>query len=514
MTQSLQSLLDDGARLLRERRIDAANRLAADLLARFPEAAAVRYFASDAALAQGNPAAALQCIEALPPAGATAPLSLLRRAKILVQLRRRTEALEIARSVAARVVRDLWQLGTLASVLRECQDLDAAHYWLMRTHEWFPTQVIALFDLAVVEFQLNRIDEAEIHLETLLRMDPRHAGALRLRSLLRTWGPGKNHVAQLEALLASADGGRLEASAGYALAKECEDIGDHDRAFAALQIGARAQRALMDYDSASECAALDHVREAFPSAAVMDAVSGFTEASPIFVVGLPRTGTTLVERILGSHSQVRAVGEITDFPDILSDAIAALPEAAGSSAKALDFRDIGQRYADSAAQLAGGAARFVDKLPYNFLYCGYILAALPNARIVHLVRDPMDTCYAVYKTLFVGAYAWSYDLDEIADYYLAYRRLMQHWHEVLGNRILDVSYEELVRDPATVTRNMLSFCDLPWEDAVLAFHEHPDAALTASAVQVRRPVYTDSVGAWNRVGSHLSRLQERLASAE
>ncbi len=514
MTQSLQSLLDDGARLLRERRIAAANRLGADLLARFPEVTAVRYFASDAALADGNPVAALECIEALQQAGASAPPSLLRRARILVQLRRRNEALEIARGVATRVVRDLWQLGTLASVLRECQDMEAAHYWLMRTHEWFPTQTPVLFDLAVVEFQLNRIGDAESHLETLLRMDPRHAGALRLRSSLRSWDEGNNHVAQLEALLASADGGRLEASVGYALAKECEDIGYHDRGFAALERGARAQRALMEYDSASECAALDHVREAFPSPAVMDSVSGFAGPSPIFVVGLPRTGTTLVERILGSHSQVRSIGEVTDFPDILSEAIAVLPETARSPAMALDFGAIGRQYADSAAQLAGGAARFVDKLPYNFLYCGYILAALPNARIVHLVRDPMDTCYAVYKTLFVGAYAWSYDLDEIADYYLAYRRLMRHWHEVLGNRILDVSYEELVRDPATVTRNMLSFCDLPWEDAVLAFHEHPEAALTASAVQVRRPVYTDSVGAWNRVGSHLARLQERLASAQ
>lgn len=513
MTQSLQSLLDDGLRLLRERRFEAANRLGADLLARFPGVTAVRLFASDATLALGNATEALRFLEPLPPEHADTPPVLLRKARILVALRRRTEALDIARSVAPRVIRELWQLGTLASVFRDCRDLDTAHYWLLRAHEWFPTQTNVLFDLALVEFQLNRADDAEVHLDLLLQADPRHAGALRLRSMLRTWTDARNHVAELDALLASAGGGKLEAAVGYALAKECEDLGRYDQAFAALARGARAQRTLMDYDSVAECAALAHVREAFPSPEPLLARSGFTDAAPIFVVGLPRTGTTLVERILGAHSRVESVGEITDFPDILSESIAALPEDSRFSAMALDYASIGRQYATAAAQLARGATRFVDKLPYNFLYCGYILAALPNARILHLVRDPMDTCYAVYKTLFVGAYAWSYDLDEVADYYLAYRRLMQHWHQILPDRILDVSYEELVHNPEAVTRRMLSWCDLPWEDDVLAFHLRSDPALTASAMQVRRPVYTDSVGAWTRVGSRLSRLQERLARA-
>jgi Sulfotransferase family len=180
---------------------------------------------------------------------------------------------------------------------------------------------------------------------------------------------------------------------------------------------------------------------------------------------------------------------------------------------AIDFRELGRGYATAARQLAGSSPRFVDKLPYNFLYCGYILAALPKARILHLTRDPLDTCYAVYKTLFFNAYNYSYDLEELADYYISYRRQMAHWHQVLPGQILDVSYEQLVREPQAQALRILQWCGLPWEDAVLNFHQQDSPAMTASAMQVRRPMYTDSIGSGSRAGSGMDPLRERLLRA-
>jgi hypothetical protein len=179
----------------------------------------------------------------------------------------------------------------------------------------------------------------------------------------------------------------------------------------------------------------------------------------------------------------------------------------------LDCFELGRRYIESARQLAGNSAYFVDKLPYNFLYCGYILAALPNAKIIHLRRDPLDTCYAVYKTLFFNAYSYSYDLDELADYYIGYRAHMDHWHELLPGRILDVAYEDLVHEQQTQSRRILEWCGLPWEESVLTFHEQDRPSMTASAMQVRQPIYSHSIGAWRRVEFAFATVRDRLARA-
>jgi hypothetical protein len=179
----------------------------------------------------------------------------------------------------------------------------------------------------------------------------------------------------------------------------------------------------------------------------------------------------------------------------------------------IDFAELGKAYCEAARDLAGDAPSFVDKLPYNFLYCGYILAALPNARIIHLTRNPLDTCYAVYKTLFFGAYSFSYDLNELADYFVSYHRHMAHWHAVLPDRILDVCYEDLVAEPEPSVRRIIDWCGLPWEPSVLDFHRQETASMTASAMQVRRPVYTDSIDSWRRAEVLLAPLKARLEAA-
>jgi tetratricopeptide (TPR) repeat protein len=476
--------------------------------------------AAELASARGDRDAAIGQLDILLQAEPTHPGVLLRKAQVLFADHRRGEARAVAQAGIGHVQSDVRQFWAFARILADCQDLEGARSWLEQAHARFPREIAILFDLAVAEFQLNRVEEAEQHLGALLQLAPFHPGALRLRSMLRTQTSERNHVEDLEGRLARMpQRPDIVAGCNYALGKEYEDLQLYEKSFRALEAGARAHRSTLKYDSQVEMSSLRSVREVFTPDAFQSLGPGFEAEGPIFIVGMPRTGTTLLERLLGSHSQVWSVGEFTVFPPLLVEHInkrqanAAEAERANDASLRIDFRELGRRYTAAARQLAGERIYFVDKLPFNFLYCGYILAALPGAKLIHLTRDPMDTCYAVYKTLFFNAYYYSYDLDELADYYVGYREQMDHWHRVLPGRILDVHYEELVHDPEGQARRVLEWCGLPWEDSVLASHEQDRPSMTASAAQVRRPIYTDSIGSWRRSGLGLRRVHDRLVRA-
>lgn len=471
-------------------------------------------------LAGDDRKAAIDQLDTLLQAEPTNPGVMLRKAQLLFADHRRGEARAVAQAGVAHVQSDVRQFRAFARILADCQDLEGARSWLEQAHARFPREVAILFDLAVAEFQLNRVEEAEQHLGALLQLEPFHPGALRLRSMLRTQTSERNHVEDLEGRLARMpQRPDIVAGCSYALAKEYEDLQQYEKSFRALERGARAHRSTLKYNSQVEMSSLRSVREVFTPDAFQSLGPGFEAEGPIFIVGMPRTGTTLLERLLGSHSQVWSVGEFTVFPPLLVEHInkrlanAAQVERANDASLRIDFRELGRRYTAAARELTGERPYFVDKLPFNFLYCGYILAALPAAKVIHLTRDPMDTCYAVYKSLFFNAYYYSYDLDELADYYVGYREQMDHWHRVLPGRILEVQYEELVRDPEGQARRVLEWCGLPWEDSVLASHEQDRPSMTASAAQVRRPIYTDSIGSWRRAAPGMRRVHDRLVRA-
>lgn len=517
MSDTLQRQLDKGSQLLRAGQLEQALQLATSLLTQYQGQPVVHLFAADAASMSGDRAAAIRMLEDL-PAGENDVAVLLRKAELLFNDRQRTAALEMARAATELVGPEEWQLRTVARLFSDCQDLEGARAWLMQAHKTLPKNPRILYDLALSEFHLNLPEEAEQHIESLLRQEPSHSGALHLRSALRTQTPEHNHVEDLrERLQQPSLPANIVTATNFALAKEYEDLQQYKEAFAALGEGAGAYRKTLSYNSASELGSQKAIRKNFTRQVFEALGDGFEGESPIFVIGMPRTGTTLVERMLGSHSQVISIGEFTDFPSQFTDMMRAAAGAAkGSGADlslSIDFLELGRRYAASARQLAGHSPRFVDKLPYNFLYCGYILAALPKARLIHLTRDPLDTCYAVYKTLFFRAYSYSYQLDELVDYFISYRKQMDHWHEVLPGRILDVSYEQLVQAPEEQARRVLSWCDLPWEEAVLNFYEQDSPSMTASAMQVRKPVNTNSIGAWRRAGSGFDGVRERLQEA-
>ncbi|MEQ9562899.1 MAG: sulfotransferase, partial [Woeseiaceae bacterium] len=253
----------------------------------------------------------------------------------------------------------------------------------------------------------------------------------------------------------------------------------------------------------------------FTSEWLNDTDGGHDSAAPIFVLGQPRSGTTLIERIIGSHSQVHAAGELQQFglairrlsnyqdPKRFS---AGLLEAATK----LESRKIGGLYLETTKKMQGNTPRFIDKLPQNYLFIPLILKALPNAKIVHLVRDPRDASFSSFKQLFADAYLHSYEQREMARHHARYWHLMNHWREQFPGRFFDVSYEDTVQDLETHARKLVEFLELPWEDACLNFHEQKAAVSTASAVQVREPAHTRSVGRWRRYESQLAPMLEEL----
>jgi hypothetical protein len=517
----LARAIGQGAALLRAGRPDEAHAHCDTLLRRFPDGGdALWRHAADVALATGDVPGALRHIErALERAPRDVRLH-LRRAQLLMANRARRDAIDSAARIASMADVGARELLAAAAVLTKCNATEAARPCLERAHQLSPHDPAVLYDLALAYFYADRTADADRCLASVLDRFPQHGGALYLRSVLRMQTAERNNIADLQQKLAAGRGTPADVAATqFALAKEYEDLGEYQRSFAALRTGAQLKRRLITYSSEDETGAIRAIEAVFGPAEAAAASPGCDEAGPIFVVGMPRTGTTLVERILSSHSEVESIGEFPDFPlllreqaDLTADAAQGEELTSTQASVRIDFAALGRRYLEVARQLCK-APRFVDKLPYNALYCGYIHKALPRARIIHLVRDPMDTCYAVFKTLFHQSYSYSYDLDDLADYYIAHRRLMDHWHRVLPGAILDVAYEDIVADPEREARRILAWCDLEWEPAVLEFYRSTRDSTTASAAQIRRPVYDSSVGKWRRYENELAGLRARLAAA-
>lgn len=517
---SIDQYLGAARELIRQGRLQEAEALSLRLSQASPGTAAT-LLACEIEEARGDFNKALEIVTtALVRDGEHAALQ-LKRAQILMALRRRTEAFAAAERTMAIAHPDPLLLHTVAGMYMRTNDPARAKPLLYRALELTPGDPSLLYSAALSHFFLNETAQAEALLVRVLEIAPDNGYTWHVRSQLATHTRAANHIAELRAVLARPrlrEVDRMMAS--FALAKELEDVGDFAQSFEILLQANRIKRASITYDAKSDAGDMQAVAAHY-SAEAMRAPSGGDEtAGPIFIVGMPRTGTTLVERILGSHSQAASVGEAVDFPEemtaLAQSAYARLGLTEPGLLRAslqMDFGELGRRYIAAVRQLSGGSRYTIDKLPFNFRYCGLIHKALPKAAIVHLTRDPMDTCYAVFKTTFENAYHFSYQLEEIAEYFVAYRRMMDHWHAVMPGVILDVRYEDLVADPEAQCRRLLAHCGLAWEDQVLDFHNSKKASTTASAMQVRRPIYKSSVQKWRNFTRELQPVLERLAAA-
>jgi tetratricopeptide (TPR) repeat protein len=374
----------------------------------------------------------------------------------------------------------------------------------------YPHHPEVLRSLAAAETACGLLAQAESHLDSAIAADPAEPDSWYNRSVLRRQSRDRNHVTDLRARIDGARGSDLVPLA-YALAKELEDLEEYAESFIWLTRGADARRAKLSYRVESDVQAMASIAEVFSKEKLDRRASGASAARPIFIVGLPRTGTTLLERMLGMHSQVAALGELTELP-------MAVVRAAGGSDKGetirragdADFAAFGRTYLHAVEGYQSSRPVTVDKLPSNFLYIGMLRLGLPGARILHLRRHPMDSAFAIYKTLFRMGYPYSYSLEDLAAYFAAYHRLMTHWRAAAPGFVIDVDYEDLVSAPEETLHTILARLDLPWEPSCLEFHSRSGPVATASAAQVREPVHLRSVGLWRRHAGDLAPLAAAL----
>ena len=394
---------------------------------------------------------------------------------------------------------------------------DLAEKFLQRAQRIRDGGAPARYLLGLAAFYQGDEAEAERAWEAALQRNPMMPPVHRLLAKLRRQTPARNHIDRLRATVARMPQGHPEAPwLHYALFKELDDMDDIEGAWQALVQGMEARRRQVAYDAVAEARLFDRLQaRSVPATGV--AVST-TAPTPIFIVGMPRSGTTLLEQILARHPHVQDAGELRDMLCQLRwvcDRVGGphLDEALCVEAEQADMGLLGRRYLEKTAWRANGRAFFTDKLPANFLLVDHIARALPQARILHMVRDPMEVCFSNLKELFVDAYPHTYDQREMAAHFIRYRGLMRHWHSRHPGRILDISYEDLVRAPEAAARRVLDFCGLAWDPDVLAMGPRTSSVATASAAQVREPIHARYVGQWRRYAHHLQPMQTALDEA-
>ncbi len=440
-------------------------------------------------------------------------------ANTLSQMGRLPQVAKVLRAALAFAPESRVANYNLGNALREMDDTLGAIECYRRALAVSPRYSLAHNNLGIALMERGRFGEAIASYRAALDADPDNASALANLIKLVEHDVVDGDMRQAESILAAPRSNDETAmSLGFALAKAHGDVGDNRRAFEHMIRANALKRKTIEFD-------IEAVRETFRMIAEVfhgdffagDPGGGDSSAAPIFIVGMPRSGTTLIEQILASHSAVHGAGELNHLQAVAGPFVAYLrggwrPE---SAAKLIPgWREAGGKdYLSLVGRLPAGKTRVTDKQPVNFPYVGVIRAILPNAKVIHCCRDPLDTCLSNFRLMFTGGLPFTYDLRELGIYYTLYRQMMAHWHEVLPGFVFDVHYEDMVADQEGTTRRLLEFCGLPWEDSCLSFHQTERTVRTASLSQVRQPIYRGSVGAWRAYADHLGPLFEALGMA-
>ena len=403
-------------------------------------------------------------------------------------------------------------------VLAEMGKVDDATAHYERAIAINPDHAEAQCNLGNALKEQGKFDDAMAHYERAITIKPDYAEAHLSRTEIKTFRRGDADLALLEAL---ADRDDLPANKAmfihFALSKALEDSGDYDRAFEHMRKGNVLKRRQIDYDEIGVLKLFQRISAVFDGS-LFDRFQGEGDPSPVpvFVLGMPRSGSTLVEQILASHPQIHAAGELTALEMAASTIFKAgdQPVQYPECVPALDgatLRRLGQSYLGRLPALADGKVRIIDKLPGNFFSIGLIRLILPNAKIIHTMRDPVDTCVSCYSKLFATGLDFSYDLAELGRFYRCYSELMTHWRSVLPpGTILDVSYEEVVDDLEGQARRLIDYCGLPWDGRCIGFHRTSRPVKTASAVQVRKPLFRSSLQRWRKYEADIAPLLHEL----
>jgi Flp pilus assembly protein TadD len=421
-------------------------------------------------------------------------------------------ALEHARKLEPDNADTLVALGPLYNMLNR-PDLAAERF--QESLQISPSDPRAQMGLAsALEFQ-GRIDDAISAYRGAIDLKPDYGAAYLQLVSLETPGNIETLIPTMKNVLSEPSLAPLHRwNLCFALGRAFEVAQDYDQAFQFFAEGCALKRATFDYDVANFENLVERIIKVFDADLFAGHKNdGYSSDAPVFVLGMPRSGTSLVEQILASHSQVYGAGERNDLARtaaiISQPSGLAFPEAI-SRLSATDLSKLGEAYATAAAALGPGHIHVVDKTPTNFLYVGLIHLILPKARIIHCVRNPLDTCVSCHNLLFGIGQEYSYDLSELGRFYAAYKRLMTHFQDVIPGGVMEMRYEDVIRDQEQQTRRLLEHLELPWEEACLTFHKTERSVLTSSSGQVRQPLYSSSVARWKRYESHLAPLIDAL----
>jgi len=439
-------------------------------------------------------------------------------AMTLSTLRRSNEA-RLTADTAAKIVGEGAHLQDMLGVIySRCGFHEAAIGHFKTAVKLNSTEPNYFFNLAASQQFLGQFEQAENAYQNVLSLDPAH---YRAWSSVVSLNKQTKDNHKLEALMELFDQPAASTDSklhlGHAIAKTLEDLGRHEESLTWLLKAKANKRAEFPFDRESALSLFSMAKDtsSLPNPKIV-----FDQSTvPIFIVGLPRTGTTLVDRILSSHSHVKSAGELNAFAEqikTLSDTQTPFVLDAETlvAARDIELQEAAKAYLKQTDILAGGAPYMVDKMPLNFFYAALMVKAFPKVKIIALRRGAMDSCLSNFRQLFstqFSYYNYTFDLDDTAYFYRRFDDLMTHWRESLPeDRFMEIHYEDIVHDQETQTRNLLEFCDLEWEEACLRFHENTAAVSTASSVQVRQPLYSGSIGRWKKYGDRLDDLKAAL----
>lgn len=472
-------------------------------------------------LAEGAPAAALESLKRaveLAPGEASIHVNIGFAHAQLHQFEPAQAALRTALAIDPDHPRAVHMLGAL---LVEYGQAEAGAPYLRRAVALSPDSAATHRDLGATLLFLGELDEARAAMTRAVELDP---GAHEILDVLAALQPTNDGSAEAEALYARIEAQaaasdrfdpKMRSEALFAFGRALEDRGEADRAFGCMAEANALRRASLDFDIDEVERRMETIAEVF-SAERLASLAGGGDPSPrpIFIVGMPRSGSTLVEQILSAHPQVFGAGESPFLPDILDNSRGlggALYPYWAEAMRPVDCASIGQLYLQRLPRDAARPDRTTDKWLENFKHLGLIQACLPNAAIVHCRRDPRDSCFSIFAMRFSNGHAFAYDQVELGRYWRAYDGLMAHWTRVLPpGKILEVPYEGVVEDLEGWARRLVAHCGLPWYDACLRFYDSKRQVRSASVAQVRRPIYSASVGRWKPFARHLGPLLETL----
>ncbi len=370
--------------------------------------------------------------------------------------------------------------------------------------------------LGIVFNDLGRMEEAVACYNKAISIDPDYVEALLFLSKMRKHNEYDDTIRKMEAFYSRAGiSPEKKIHFAFGLGRVFENLKEYNKSFDLILEGNKLKRTSYKYIINDDVLLFNNLKKVFSSVFFSKfSHAGNPDETPIFILGMPRSGTTLLEQILASHSQVFGAGELKDLSSIANN-ICSMMNGSKFPGSVSDLSEealyaLGSNYIENVKKHSDVERFITDKMPYNFQLIGLIKVILPKSKIIHCVRDPMDNCYSIFKTDFAGKHKYAYDLNELGQYYNLYLDLMDYWRNIIPEFIYDIRYEELVSDQEVQTRKLLNFCNLPWEKSCLSFYKTQRKVATASATQVRRPMYSDSVQLWKKYEKQLEPLRKAL----